>query len=754
MPTTDHVAAERPKPHALALYLALFENSPHCVQELDLDGRIYEMNPVGLDWAGVTDPVEIIGMSFLDLVSERDHDRVELLLTRVYKGERVQFHYEDRLGAQFASTLVPIIDDGHTTRILGLTQNVTEELHHNQRLSELETRTALILESAGEGIHGLDADGCITFANKAAERILGWDTAKTLGKHSHDLHHHSYADGRKYPREKCPIYAALKDGQIHHVDDEVFWRTDGSAVPVEYTSTPILKDGKPNGAVVVFRDISGRRYAESQREAALAELKQLTSAYEAILDSAGEGIYGLDAEGRLTFGNAAAEKIVGWDTDKIRGERSHDVHHHSYPDGSAYALEDCPIYAALKDGQVHRVEDEVFWHADGSAVPVEYTSTPILNGGKPNGAVIVFRDVSERKALQEQQRIAFEEIKRLKEQLEQERDYLRDEVNVSMHYGEIIGESQALKRTLTQLAAVAPTPANVLILGESGVGKEMIARAIHAQSERSDKPLVRVNCASIPKDLFESEFFGHVKGSFTGAHQDRVGRLELADGGTLFLDEIGEIPLSQQGKLLRALQEQEFERVGDEKTTKVDVRVVSATNRDLSQEVKAGRFREDLYYRVSVFPIEVPPLRDRIDDIEPLTLHFLKLITAELGRDSLQITQRQLSLLRKHEWPGNIRELKNVIERAAISSTGTRLRIDLALPNTVSATPSSEPPPNESDFVTDEEFRLMEKANITAALRHANWRIWGKDGAADLLGLNPSTLKYRMKQLDVKKQVT
>ena len=630
----------------------------------------------------------------------------------------------------------------------------SDEQAKADRLTELEARYALILESAGEGIHGLDAEGRVTFGNAAAERILGWKLEDILGKESHALHHHSHPDGTTYPRDECPVYAALKDGKVHHVDDEVFWHTDGTAVPVEYTSTPILRDGKPDGAVVVFRDISARKKAMSELETAIAEHERLSSAYQAILDSAGEGIYGLDREGRITFGNEAAADILGWQSDEVLGRKGHDVHHHSYQDGSSYPHEACPIYAALKDGEIHRVDDEVFWRNDGSAVSVEYTSTPIIKDGEPAGAVVVFRDISQRKEFEARQKAAFDEINSLKEQLEQERDYLRDEVNVALHYGEIVGESQALKRTLAQVSAVASTPANVLILGESGVGKELIARAIHAQSGRADKPLVKVNCASIPKELFESEFFGHVKGSFTGAQRDRIGRLQLADGGTLFLDEVGEIPLSQQGKLLRALQEHEFERVGDDKTTKVDVRVVAATNRDLGGEAKAGLFREDLYYRLSVFPIQVPALRERVADIGPLAAHFLALIASELGREHLRLTQKHLSLLEKHQWPGNIRELKNVIERAAISSAGQKLRIDLALPE---ATPSSSASPSlstpdELAFVTDEEFRLMEKSNIVAALRHANWRIWGDDGAADLLGLNPSTLKYRMKQLGIRKE--
>jgi len=489
-------------------------------------------------------------------------------------------------------------------------------------------------------------------------------------------------------------------------------------------------------------------------ERALDELRHLRTMHELILNAAGEGIYGLDSEGKATFGNAATMEILGWNPEEVIGKRSHDIHHHSHPDGSPYPHTECPIYAALQDGEVHRVDDEVFWHVDGSPVPVEYTSTPIRQDGKIQGAVVVFRDITERKEIERQREAAFQEIKQLKEQLEQERDYLRDEIKTGSDFGEIIGNSPALQRTMAQIDAVAATPANVLILGESGVGKEMVARAIHDKSARANNALVKVNCASIPKELFESEFFGHVKGAFTGAHRDRVGRLQLADGGTVFLDEVGEIPSDLQGKLLRALQEREFERVGDERTVKVDVRVVAATNRDLEAEVKAGRFREDLYYRLGVFPIVVPPLRDRREDIGPLAEHFLTRTCVNLGREPMRLSKQQAQQLLRHSWPGNIRELRNVIERAVILSTGSRARLDLAMPDDVDiqADVTTDLTPSDgTDFVTDAEMREREKANLAAALRYANWRVWGPDGAAGLLGIKPSTLTYRMKVLGVTK---
>ncbi|MEX1266844.1 MAG: sigma 54-interacting transcriptional regulator, partial [Woeseia sp.] len=283
--------------------------------------------------------------------------------------------------------------------------------------------------------------------------------------------------------------------------------------------------------------------------------------------------------------------------------------------------------------------------------------------GSVRRMLVASKDVTERNRAERELRQTLAENARLREEIERERDYLREEVNVAMNFGRIVGKSPALKHMLVQVEAVAQTPASVLILGESGVGKELVAHAIHARSPRHDAPMVKVNCASIPKELFESEFFGHVKGAFTGAHRDRVGRFQLADGGTIFLDEIGEIPLELQGKLLRVLQESEFERVGDDVTRAVDVRVIAATNRDLQRQVDEGEFREDLYYRLSVFPIEVPPLRRRKEDVVQLAQHFLELTCHDFGRQPMTLNRRQVEMISRYDWPGNVRELKNVIER-------------------------------------------------------------------------------------------
>ncbi len=373
--------------------------------------------------------------------------------------------------------------------------------------------------------------------------------------------------------------------------------------------------------------------------------------------------------------------------------------------------------------------------------------------GQVHRMLVASKDVTERNRVERELRSALAENARLREELERERDYLREEVNVAMNFGRIVGRSPSLKYMLSQVEAVADTPANVLVLGESGVGKELVARAIHARSGRANAPLVKVNCASIPKELFESEFFGHVKGAFTGAHRDRVGRFQLADGGSIFLDEIGEIPYELQGKLLRVLQESEFERVGDDITRSVDVRVIAATNRDLEQLVVDGKFREDLFYRLSVFPIDVPPLRKRPEDVLQLAQHFLEQTCSEFGRKLLKLTRGQADIIRAYEWPGNVRELKNVIERAVILSKGNNLRLDLSLPPDSDTKKSVENGQARGDdqVLTETQMRALQKANISAALRRTNWRVSGKNGAAELLGIKSTTLSDRIKTFGIRK---
>ncbi|TCK17685.1 PAS domain S-box-containing protein [Thiogranum longum] len=493
---------------------------------------------------------------------------------------------------------------------------------------------------------------------------------------------------------------------------------------------------------------AGKSSSQSQTE--LEQIKQL---HDLILQAAGEGLYGLDCEGKTTFVNPAAARMLGWETDALIGQPMHSLHHHTRADGSPFPREECPIYAAFKDGIVHHVEDEVFWRKDGSSFPVEYTSTPIIENGELAGAVVVFKDISERKQAEQELRQAYAEVEQMKGRLEAENIYLQEEIKVERNFAGIVGQSHAVQQVLHQIELVAPTDASVLISGESGTGKELIACAIHEQSTRNERPLIRVNCAAIPRELFESEFFGHVKGAFTGALKDRTGRFELANGGTIFLDEVGEIPMELQSKLLRVLQEGQFERVGEEKTRTIDVRVVAASNRDLKEDIESRRFREDLYFRLNVFPVEAVPLRNRIDDIPLLATHFITLVCRRLNRPEPNLTQTNIRQLQAYQWPGNIRELQNVIERALIVSKGRRLQFSLPSEGIETDTVYTGSAGEIAEDVTFPETERLarDRANILTALRITNGKISSKDGAAELLGIKPTTLASRMKSLGVEK---
>ena len=339
--------------------------------------------------------------------------------------------------------------------------------------------------------------------------------------------------------------------------------------------------------------------------------------------------------------------------------------------------------------------------------------------------------------------------------LQAENLYLQEEVLEARAFGDLVGDSPALRNVVRQIELVAPTEATVLILGESGTGKELIAREIHKRSDRCDKPLIRVNCASIPKELYESEFFGHVRGAFTGAVKDRAGRFGAADGGTLLLDEVGEIPLDLQSKFLRVLQEQQYERVGEERTRSVNVRVIAATNRDLKKEVEAGRFRQDLFYRLNVFPIEMAPLRERNEDVPILAEHLLSLAAKKLNCPKPRLTKGMITKLQEYDWPGNIREMQNVMERSLIVSGKEGLQFNLPQGkegrHTKRGIADVELSHIGEYFVSESEMRHREKVNTEVVLHKSGWKIYGPGGAAELLGINPTTLVARIKKMGIKK---
>lgn len=416
--------------------------------------------------------------------------------------------------------------------------------------------------------------------------------------------------------------------------------------------------------------------------------------------------------------------------------------------------------------EVRRIEEAQEWMALPDWFKAEgvrgFGGQPLVHRDKVLGVLAVFsratigdedfqwlRTIADHAAASLANAMAWEEIDSLRRRLEMENDYLQEQVREHHAFGEIIGGSGELRKVTDQIQLVAPTESTVLITGQSGTGKELVAREIHRRSSRAERPLIKVNCAAIPRELYDSEFFGHIKGSFTGAVRDRVGRFELADGGTLFLDEVGEIPLDLQSKLLRVLQEGELERVGEEKTRSIDVRIIAATNRDLKSESEAGRFRSDLYYRLSVFPIELPPLSRRTDDIPLLAEHLLKQLARRIGREPPRLTKANVAQLQRYSWPGNIRELQHVLERALITSRSGRLRFDM-LDVSDSSEPRPKSPTNSDDQVlTELEMRAFEAQNIRRAIQQAEGKVSGAGGAAELLGIKPTTLASRMKKLGI-----
>ena len=596
-------------------------------------------------------------------------------------------------------------------------------------------------------------------ANPAAEALLERSIASLREKKVGALF------GDQIPRLIVLTQECLHRGHAWSDALSVVLPDKGRFREVELFASRFGQDGEPRILLLLHRlDTIRVRRAKAEYDrirkgdddvAAIGRMEMLFRDLERgnqlILNAAGEGIYGINAQGDTTFLNPAAERMLGWRSEELVGRNAHQVMHHSHEQGDAYPQTACPIYAAFSDGDVRRVAGEVFWRRDGSCFPVEYTSTPIQDGGRLVGAVVVFRDVSEQRESERKLRVALAEVEQLTDRLAKENAFLQDEIRSGQAFGEIIGGSEPVRAVIQQIRMVAPTDASVLITGESGTGKELIAHAIHSASTRSSRSFVKVNCAAIPPDLFESEFFGHRKGAFTGAIADRIGRFEMANDGTIFLDEIGEMPLPMQGKLLRAVQEGCFERVGDARTIASDFRLIAATNRDLKAEVHGKRFREDLYFRIAVFPIEAAPLRERVDDIPLLVQHFVALLSTSKNMPPMACSIADMERLQAYPWPGNIRELRNVVEHALIVSRGRQLRFPLldTAPPTVPPSDPRAAPPTAPGIATNAEMQAAERLNILRALESCRGRVSGKHGAAIKLGLKPQTLYSRLRKLKI-----
>jgi PAS domain S-box-containing protein len=513
-------------------------------------------------------------------------------------------------------------------------------------------------------------------------------------------------------------------------------RKDGEQLPVDVALGPVeLDEGRY--VVASIREISRILNLRS----ALQETEQWN---QAVLSSLQDHIVLLDEDGCIRTVNPAWEQFARDNASvplKCLGV-------------GANFLEECRRAAGAGDESARQVLDAVAT-ALRSKQPVTNLEYRCLTeeqefwfrmsvlpvGGKCQGVVICQSDFTELKSTEIRRRAAIEELTALKERLRAENLYLHEKLDRKRCCDEIIGQSGVLEDALRMVASVAGTEANVLLLGETGTGKELFAREIHQRSRRAKGPLVTINCAALPSSLIESEMFGHVRGAFTGAIRDTVGRFELAHGGTLFLDEIGEIDIDLQAKLLRVLEEREFEKIGSSKTIKANVRIIAATNRDLEHDVRNGKFRADLFFRLAVFPIKIPPLRRRVQDIPLLIWHFVANKSGDLGKKITVISERAMQACMGYDWPGNVRELENVVERAMILSPGNELLLEKALMLPTSSGSSPEAAPTTMEQVG--------KAHIIRVLEACDWIIKGPGNAADQLGMAPSTLRYRMRKLGI-----
>ena len=620
-------------------------------------------------------------------------------------------------------------DSGKTVGLRGMAMDVTERRRAEETLSESEARLAEVIDSTTDAIVSIDAGQRIVHFNAAAETIFGRTAREAIGQ-SIDL----LVPERFRPTLKEHVTSVSRNGDgeraIGSLAPMFGLRADGDEFPIEASILQTDERDEKVALTLIVNDITDReRAAESLRES--------EDRYRDRIENSQDLICTHDLDGNILSANAIAARALGFDVGDYENKKSiRDVVAPEFRDQFDAYLTKIKSEGAASGLMVveTRTGERRIWEYHNT-LRTEGVPSPIVRG--------MARDVTDRMRAEEALKVALAQVSELKDQLEAENIVLQEEIKLEHNFGEIVGNSDAIKYVLYKIEQVAPTDTAVLILGETGTGKELVARAIHNESSRRDRPLVKVNCAALPANLIESELFGHEKGAFTGAVARKLGRFEVAKGATVFLDEIGELPLELQAKLLRVLQEGEFERLGSSSTIKIDARIIAATNRNLKAEVQKGLFREDLWYRLNVFPITVPPLRLRMEDVPLLVDHFVRMFSKKVGKPITSISPGVMRPLQSYSWPGNIRELCNVIERAVVSSHGSVLRWSETLETTL-----------QEDHTTA-DLRTLEQVDreyIIRILEQVAWRIEGPTGAARVLGLNPSTLRTRMARLGIQRR--
>jgi formate hydrogenlyase transcriptional activator len=709
-----------------AVYERLFESSPNAILVVDAAGRIMRANPQVERFFGYSTS-ELLGNPVEILIPER--------FRQIHPKHRSDFNDQPHMrpmgaglelyglrkdGSEFpVDIMLSPINTPEGPVVLTVVQDITLRKQVENALRESEQRFRLLVEGVRDyAIFMLDSEGRIATWNAGAERIKGYRADEIIGQHFSRFYTREDIESGKPDLELKTVAAQGK------FEDEG-WRVrkDGSRFWANVMITSVRdRAGKLLGFSKITRDFTDRKKAEES-------VRLSEERFRSLFEFSPDAIIVTDQEGKIAETNGQVEKFFGYDRGELIGQpvemlvperfrHAHPAHRQGY---NAQALTR-PMGIGL----------ELYGRRkDGTEFPADIMLSPVkTDGGKL--VLSVIRDLSEKKR-------AEEELARK----EREKRYLEEELNTEHRFEDIIGESVGLKRVLKQAETVAGADVTVLILGETGTGKDLIARAIHKLSPRHDRTLVKLNCAAIPTGLLESELFGHEKGAFTGAISQKIGRLELAHQGTLFLDEVGDLPLEIQPKLLRALQEREFERLGGTRTISADIRLIAATNRNLEKMVADREFRSDLYYRLRVFPISIPPVRERREDIPLLVRYFVAKHALHLDKKIESIPAEIMKALTKWDWPGNIRELENFIERCVILSKGPSLRAPLA---------ELQLPEEQTVRQEDVSLEATEREHILRVLREAKGMIGGPDGAAARLGLKRTTLNSKLKKLGIKRQ--
>jgi PAS domain S-box-containing protein len=769
-------------PQAADLSSRLIEGSPDCIKVLDLDGRLLSMNAGGMELLEICDLKAFIGSSWIEFWNGKDRDAARKAIVTAQAGGIGRFigffpTTQTRRPMWFDVVVSPIKDaQGKVEKLLAASREVTDWKKSDQLLHAIIEGTSAV---AGEDFfrslvkhlaQGLNVRWVFVaecLPNLRARTLAYWDT-------------HGLEENFEYSLTGTPCLEVTQ-GRTCHVPDrlaEVFPADKGMidmgtlsylGVPLRDSERRVIGhlvtfDDKPMPhdplALSVLETFANRAGLEVERMRAFQKLHRLNQeSEERFRDLFEEAPIAYVHEGldtRFVRANRAAMRILGIRPHEIEGTYGKSFIPDT-PDAQRRLRE--ALESIGKGTDTSGVVLELRRKDDGKPIWIQWWSRP-----DPGGTYTrtMFVDITEQVMMS-----------REKARLEAQNIYLQEEIRSEHNFTEIVGNCSSLLNVLRQVDQVAPTDSTILILGETGTGKELIARAIHDRSDRKAFPLVKVNCGAISAGLVESELFGHVKGAFTGALTNRDGRFKLADGGTIFLDEVGELPLDTQVKLLRVLQEQEFEPIGGSRTIKVNVRVIAATNRDLNEAIKEGKFRSDLYYRLNVVPMQVPALRERVDDIPLLATFFMQRFAKKFNKPVNRVSEATLQRLARYSWPGNIRELQNIIERAVVLSQGNTLSLSVdfdtaappgsrpvkseaadAIRNTRHETrPQKEQPAAPAASAPEGPAALedVERRHIESVLKETNWMIEGERGAAKILSLNPSTLRSRMQKLGIKR---